>query len=66
MATASSLVYQLGPRAWTVVAQAAVVWSVLALLAFVASWLDPAIPGPSPDRLRSAPFRWRDLPDGLA
>lgn len=66
MATASSLVYQLGPRARAVVASVVVLWSVLVLLAYVASSLDPAIPAPSPDRLRLAPFRWRELVDGLA
>lgn len=59
MATASSLVYRLDPPVRAVLAVLATAWFLLALLVFVASLLDPAIPGPSLEETRVAPFRWR-------
>lgn len=63
MATASLLAYHLDPRVRAVLAFVVMAWSVLVLLAFVASLLDPAIAVPSPDGQRVAPFRWHHRGD---
>ncbi|MBA2570417.1 MAG: hypothetical protein H0V04_04465 [Chloroflexi bacterium] len=65
MVIASSLAYRHGPPIVVLLASVAMALCVMALLAFVASLLDPGTIVPTLDGPRLAPFRWSPGdPDG--